>query len=107
MALNNPDDLQTLVDLPTEAVTLGEHEVLVRGLSAKERVDLDRSDDPDAAESLEFIIDVIMAATVADDGSKLFTDDKWRDWLRARSEKTLMSLFNPIMRMSGLDQKKD
>lgn len=109
MAINNPDDLLKISDLPSEMVEFGDvGRVRVRALRASEKVALDRGkDDLTAAESLEVMVDVIIAGTVDSDGNPLFKDrERWVPWLLDRNEKTLGRVFDAIMRLSGDQSEK-
>lgn len=108
MKLRKASDLLAVNDVEYGYITVpvqdGELEVRVRGLTAREQVELDQGqaqEDITPHQGFDSMINVILLGTVDEDGKRLFTDEAtWREWLESRTEGTLMPWVSKIWQLT-------
>lgn len=103
--MSSVEEFLSAPDIKRANVETESGRVLVRGLTAKEIVEVSRDGDVEGAESLEFMLDVVLLGTLNEDGQTPYFQEEHRPALAAKSQKTVKAIFQAILDLSGFDEE--
>lgn len=107
MAVLNKNNIKEARDSKYSYVNVPEwgdkdSKIKIKSLSFKDQIEIEKIHNQKDSSESEKVLDVVLLACVDEDNKSLF-DSSDKNWLKSKSPKPIMKIFNAVMDMVGED----